>query len=127
MTDEIKDLIEEFEDVPFVTSSKISHELTEKFENEFVGTPKEIAIARKKLKEDIKNKCNEEKIKYNKKRDDIEELIKKAVYDEYSVSEEIGKIIWNRAYEKGHSDGLYSIIDEFDDLVDFVNNIKNVK
>lgn len=125
MTNEIKNLIEKFENIPFVSKHTISNELTKKFENEFIGTPREIAIAKEKLKQDINNKCKEEMIKHNKERADIEELIKKAVYNEYSVSEKIGDIIWNRAYEKGHSNGLYSVIDEFNDLVDFANDIKN--
>lgn len=52
---------------------------------------------------------------------EIMEYIKDSLDKDYP--EEKLRIIYNRAYDTGHSSGAYSIMDEIDDLTDFINEM----
>lgn len=78
-----------------------------------------------KLYEDKVKKLNMEK---NKRRDSLYEELYKTIKNEVgNITIEDAKVIFNYAYEQGHSYGYNEVFSHLDDIMDLVSSIVNRK
>lgn len=56
----------------------------------------------------------------NRRRDELHERIYKAIQDEvgYGLSRRKAMLLWNRAYENGHSYGIREVVSNLDELME---------
>lgn len=56
----------------------------------------------------------------NRRRDELHERIYKAIQDEvgYGLSRRKAMLLWNRAYEDGHSYGIREVVSNLDELME---------
>lgn len=56
----------------------------------------------------------------NRRRDELHERIYKAIQDEvgYGLSRRKATLLWNRAYEDGHSYGIREVVSNLDELME---------
>ena len=67
---------------------------------------------------------------YRAEQEKQEKQWKKDLLAEYGIdfeNDSIGKLIFSKAWEDGHSDGYYSVDQHIEDLIDFIDDIMNAK
>lgn len=73
----------------------------------------------------------EEVARLNKEKNEIsllyeEEMVKKLA-KEYGMSLQEAKVVYKYSYEKGHSDGVFSVLNEFDWLAEMWRDLKKIR
>lgn len=73
------------------------------------------------------------KVSFNKKILDYREsanngikLFKLDLFKEFDLSPEIHEIVYNEAYDRGHSSGLHEIYSHYENLIEFVLKIEKI-
>ena len=46
--------------------------------------------------------------------------LKADLFESWNVSGKKAEMVWDRAWDDGHADGYYSVIDHFEDLVELI-------
>lgn len=67
---------------------------------------------------------------YLKAQEAQEKQWKQDLFAEYGIdfeNDSIGKLIFSKAWEDGHSDGYYSVEQHIEELIDFIDDIMNAK
>ena len=123
MTDEAVKIIKEIESVSYPDKRKIEKKEMDKFEKTFVGTMKELEAKQKEIKSNIDEYYKQARKAYYDKTNELEEVLKESVRNDFGMDKKVFDIVWQRAYEKGHSGGYEEVIVEAGDLFEFVNDI----
>ena len=126
MTDEAVKIIKEIESVSYPDKRKIEKKEMDKFEKTFVGTMKELKAKQKEIKSNIDEYYKQARKAYYDKTNELEEVLKESVRNDFGMDKKVFDIVWQRAYEKGHSGGYEEVIIEAEDLFEFVNDLMKV-
>ena len=112
----------------FKRSSEIYAELKKDIEENFVGTLAQINSELEKAKQQSDEIMRQNRDEYYKLSNQIEEKFKKYLFNQnFNFSKKQNQLIFNKALEKGHSDGYYNVEWHFNDLADFVEEINKTE
>jgi hypothetical protein len=64
------------------------------------------------------------RLAYNVKASDLLRSFRTALCDEYGVRGKVADLIWDKAWQDGHSEGLYSVYQSFDEISGFVDKVR---
>ena len=97
----------------------------EDFKANFVGTVDQLHKMEKAVEASVKEQYIEAKKEYKHRVLELEDELKELVREDFGMDKEVFDILWNKAYEQGHSEGYECVISEAEELYDFVNDIVN--
>jgi hypothetical protein len=125
MTNDEKKIIKAIDEVPWPRYEDIKNAAMEDFKVNFVGTVDQLHKMEKAVETSSKERYRNARKEYNDKVNELEDELKELVRDDFGMAKEVFDILWNKAYEQGHSEGYECVISEAEELYDFVNDIVN--
>ena len=125
MTNKETKIIKAIDEVPWPRYEDIKNAAMKDFKANFVGTVDQLHKMEKAVEASAKEQYIEAKKEYNHRVLELEDELKELVREDFGMDKEVFNILWNKAYEQGHSNGYKCVISEAEELYEFVNDIVN--